>query len=118
LIYLPYVGLAYSHFFVGNFVDAATAARRAPTANPRFSLPHYLHIAALVTLGRPDEAKSMARVLLDLQLGFTVGALSSGDITTPETHGYAGSSAASGGLARVKLPTDTVGCDAAKERAT
>ncbi|MEA2777303.1 MAG: adenylate cyclase, partial [Acetobacteraceae bacterium] len=66
LIYLPYVGLAYSHFFVGNFVEAASAARRASAANPRFSVPCYLHIAALVTLGRPDEAKSMARVLLDL----------------------------------------------------
>jgi hypothetical protein len=47
-------------------------------------VPCYLHIAALVTLGRPDEAKSMARVLLDLQPGFTVGGLSSGNITTPE----------------------------------
>jgi TolB-like protein len=84
LIYLPYVGLAYSHFFVGNFVEAASAARRASAANPRFSVPCYLHIAALVTLGRPDEAKSMARVLLDLQPGFTVGGLSSGNITTPE----------------------------------
>jgi len=84
LIYLPYVGLAYSHFFVGNFLEAASAARRASAANPRFSVPCYLHIAALVGLGRIDEANSMATVLLELQPGFTVSGLVSGNITTPE----------------------------------
>lgn len=84
LIYLPYVGLAYSHFFVGNFLEAASAARRASAANPRFSVPCYLHIAALVGLGRIDEANSMATVLLELQPSFTVSGLVSGNITTLE----------------------------------
>jgi TolB-like protein/tetratricopeptide (TPR) repeat protein len=84
LIYLPYVGLAYSHFFVGNFVEAASAARRASAANPRFSVPCYLHIAALVGLGQVDEANSMAKVLPELQPGFTVSGLVSGNFTTPE----------------------------------
>jgi TolB-like protein/tetratricopeptide (TPR) repeat protein len=84
LIYLPYVGLAYAQYFAGNFVEAASAARRASAANPRFSVPRYLHTAALVHLGRSEEAKSMAKVLLELQPGFTISGLVSGDVTTPE----------------------------------
>src|SRR6185312_10296591 len=84
LIYLPYVGLAYSHFFMGNFVAAASAARRASAANPKFSVPCYLHIAALVGLGRTEDANSMATVLLELQPDFAVSGLVSGNITTLE----------------------------------
>ena len=40
--------------------------------------------AALVRLGRQDEARVMASLLLDLQPGFTVSGLVSGNITTPE----------------------------------
>jgi TolB-like protein/tetratricopeptide (TPR) repeat protein len=87
LIYLPYVGLAYSHFFVGNFVQAASAASRASAANPRFSVPCYLHTASLVRLGRLDEATSMGKLLLGLQPGFTISGLVSGNITTPERMG-------------------------------
>jgi TolB-like protein len=84
LIYLPYVGLAYAHFFAGNFIDAASAAVSASAANPRFSVPRYLQAAALHRLGRTDEAKAVANVLLELQPGFTVGGLVSGNITTAE----------------------------------
>lgn len=84
LIYLPYVGLAYASFFAGNFVEAASAASRASAANPRFSVPRYLHTAALVRLGRLEEAKSMAKVVLDLQPGFTISGLVSGNITSRE----------------------------------
>jgi TolB-like protein/Flp pilus assembly protein TadD/cytochrome c-type biogenesis protein CcmH/NrfG len=87
LVYLPYVGLAYAHFFAGNFVEAASAASRASAANPRFSVPRYLHTAALVRLGRLDEAKATADVLLALQPGFTISGLVSGNITTPERMG-------------------------------
>jgi TolB-like protein len=84
LIYLPYVGLAYAHFFSGNFVEAANAASRASIANPRFSVPCYLNTAALFCLGRTNEAKALAKILLELQPNFTVGGLVSGNITTPE----------------------------------
>jgi tetratricopeptide (TPR) repeat protein len=84
LIYLPYIGLAYAHFFAGEFGDAASAAARASAANPRFSVPRYLHTAALVRLGQLHEARSMAKVLLGLQPGFTISGLVSGDITTRE----------------------------------
>jgi TolB-like protein len=87
LIYLPYVGLAYAYFFAGKFVEAASAARRASMANPRFSVPCYLNTAALARLGRQEEAESMAKALLELQPGFTVSGLVSGNITTRERMG-------------------------------
>jgi tetratricopeptide (TPR) repeat protein len=84
LIYVSYVGLAYAYFFSGNFAEAASAAARASTANPRFSVPRYLHAAALVRLGQLQEAKGMAKVVLELQPGFTISGLLSGNITTAE----------------------------------
>jgi adenylate cyclase len=84
LIYLPNVGLAYAQFFAGNFVEAASAASRASAANPRFSVSRYLHTAALIRLGKSDEAASIAKLLLQLQPGFTIGSLVSSNITTPE----------------------------------
>lgn len=84
LVYVPYVGLALAHFFTGNFVEAASAASRASAANPRFSVPRYLRAAALVRLGRLDEAKATAEVVLELQPGFTITRLISSAITTPE----------------------------------
>lgn len=84
LIYLPYVGLALAQFFTGNFVEAATAAGRAAAANPRFSVPRYLHAAALVRLGRLDEARAMAEVALALQPGFTISGLALGNLAAPE----------------------------------
>jgi hypothetical protein len=84
LIYLPYVGLAYSHFFNGHFAEAASAASRASAANPRFSVPCFMHMAALIRLGQVTEAKSKARVLLEAQPGFTISGVVSSQITTPE----------------------------------
>ncbi|MEO5989517.1 MAG: protein kinase [Candidatus Eisenbacteria bacterium] len=87
LIYLPYVGLAFAHLFAGNFVEAATAASRASAANPRFSVPRYLHAAALVRLDRFEEAKALADSVLALQPGFTITGLVSDNFTTPERLG-------------------------------
>lgn len=84
LIYLPYVGLSYAHFFEGRFADAASAASRASAANPRFSVPRYLHAAALARLGQVEEAQAIAQILLRVQPGFTIGGLVSGNITTHE----------------------------------
>jgi tetratricopeptide (TPR) repeat protein len=84
LIYLPYVGLSYASFFTGQYLDAASAASRASAANPRFSVPRYLHTAALVRLGRIEEARAMGEVLLSLQPGFTISGLVSGKVTSPE----------------------------------
>ncbi len=84
LIYLPYVGLAIAHFFEGDFVQSASAASRASAANPRFSVPRCLRAAALTGLGRVDEARATAAVLLELQPGFTISGLVAGKSTTPE----------------------------------
>ena len=84
LIYLPYVGLAYACFFMGAFMEAASAARRAAAASPRFSVPRYLNTAALVRLDRIEDAKIAAAMVLEVQPGFTVKSLASGNITTPE----------------------------------
>ena len=72
LIYLPYVGLAYAYFFDREWAAAADAARKASQANPRFSVPVYLLAAALIRLGRIEEAQAVAARLLELQPGFTV----------------------------------------------
>ena len=90
LIYLPNVGLAFAQLFSGNFDEAASAASRASSANPRFSVPRYLHVAALVRLGRQDEAKAIAKVLLEVQPSFTISSLVAGNITTPDTPGHPG----------------------------
>lgn len=84
LIFLPYVGLTLAQFFTGNFVEAVSAATRASAANPRFSVPRYMHAAALARLGRLDEAKAMADVVLQLQPGFTISGLASGQLAARE----------------------------------
>jgi adenylate cyclase len=72
LIYLPYVGLAYAHFAARRFGEAAAAASRASQANPRFSVPYFLHTAALAELGRSDDARAMAQRLIELEPGTTI----------------------------------------------
>ena len=74
LIYLPYVGLAYAHFAASRFEEAAAAASLASQSNPRFSVPHTLHAAALAGLGRSEEAKAVAQRLFELEPGITAGA--------------------------------------------
>jgi tetratricopeptide (TPR) repeat protein len=74
-IYIPYIGLAYAHFFAGEWAEVADAARRASQANPRFSVPVFLLAAALLRLGRLEEARSAAARLHELEPGFTVGSM-------------------------------------------
>jgi len=84
MIYLPNVGLSFAQFFSEKFEEAASAASRASAANPKFSVFRYLHTAALIRLGKPDEAKSAASILVALQPSFTISAVVAGKITTPE----------------------------------
>jgi adenylate cyclase len=74
LIYLPYVGLAYAHFAAGRFEEAAAAASLATQSNPRFSVPHILHAAALAGLGHSEEARAVVQRLSDLEPGITAAA--------------------------------------------
>ncbi len=84
LVYLPYVGLTFANLFTGNFIEAISTASRAAAANPRFSVPRYLHTVALVHLERLEEAKEMAKVVLELQPGFTISGLLATSFTKPE----------------------------------
>jgi adenylate cyclase len=72
LIYMPYIGLAYAHFAAGRFDQVATAARLATQSNPRFTVPHMLHAAALAMLARREDATTAVERLLELQPNITV----------------------------------------------
>lgn len=72
LIYLPYAGLAYAYFAAGRFEEAAAAASLATQSNPRFSVPHLLHAAALTGLGRSEDAEAVVQRLRELEPGITV----------------------------------------------
>ena len=69
-IQLPYTGLAYAHFAAGRFTVAA--ASLATQSNPRFSVPQILHAAALGSLDRSEDAKTVVQRLAELQPGITV----------------------------------------------
>ena len=66
------VGLAIAHCAAGNWEEAVAACRHTIRANPRFSLPHVLQAAALSFLGRPEEARVIAKRVPELEPGFTV----------------------------------------------
>jgi adenylate cyclase len=87
LIYLPYVGLAYAHFFAGRFEESASAASRAAQSNPGFSVPFVLQTAALARLGRIDEATASAQRALSLEPTLTIGSFVGSNFTSPERLG-------------------------------
>lgn len=70
---MPYVGLAYAHFAAGRFDDAAIAAGRASQSNPKFTMPHVLHAAALARADRDEEAMAAVDRLRELEPQLTVG---------------------------------------------
>jgi len=85
LIWMPYIGLAYAHFAAGRFEEAVAAASLATQSNPRFSVPHILHAAALGSLDRSEDAKIVVQRLLELQPGITVAtAILSARYVNPE----------------------------------
>jgi adenylate cyclase len=87
LIYFPYTGAAYAHFFASDFEEAITAAGLAAQANPRFSIPCVLQAAAWASLGRTDEAEASAQRLLSLEPTFSVGSFIAVKFTSPERLG-------------------------------
>jgi len=68
--YGVYHALTLGHFYLGNYEEAADAARKAVQANPGFSISHMLLAAPLAKLGRLDEAKAAAARVLVLQPNF------------------------------------------------
>jgi tetratricopeptide (TPR) repeat protein len=72
LNYLSYNALAISHFSAGRFEQSRDAAMHSTQLNPRFSVCHLFLTAALVGLGRNEEAKAEARRVLTLDPAFSI----------------------------------------------
>jgi adenylate cyclase len=70
--YVQFTALAIAHLAAGRFEQAAAACNKASQSNPRFSFPVVLQVAALASLGRTQEAKSVARRVLELEPRFSV----------------------------------------------
>src|SRR5262249_3450780 len=68
----PYISLVFSYLPLGRFEEAAAAAVKAVQLNPSFSIPHALHIVALVKLGRMEAARAAADRLFELMPEFRV----------------------------------------------
>jgi TolB-like protein/Tfp pilus assembly protein PilF len=72
LIWRAYHALSIAYFHDHKYSDAADAARSVIDANPVYSLPRAILAAALVRLGRLEEAKTMAKTVLEREPSFTI----------------------------------------------
>jgi TolB-like protein len=72
LNYLSYNALAIAYFCSGRFEEAHDAACRSVQLNPRFYICHLFLAAALVGLGRLDQAEREAQKVLALDPTFTI----------------------------------------------
>jgi tetratricopeptide (TPR) repeat protein len=81
---MRYMAIAIAHFVAGRFEESAAAASKAVQANPRFSPPYWMRVAALASLGRIDEAEAVAQQLLKVQPQFTVGSIISASFANRE----------------------------------
>jgi TolB-like protein len=72
LIWRAYHALSIAYFHSRRYADAAEAAQNVVDANPVYSLPRAILAAALVRLGRQDEAKAMSKAVLDREPSFTI----------------------------------------------
>jgi TolB-like protein/Tfp pilus assembly protein PilF len=70
--YLSYNAIAIACFHQQRYQESHDAARRSVQSNPRFSVCHAFLTAALVRLGRDDEARIQAKRVLALDPTFTV----------------------------------------------
>ena len=96
---IRHMAIAIAHFVADRFEEAAAAANRAAQGHPRFSPPYWMRAAALVNLGRVDEAKILALRLLEVQPQFTIGSITSAPFANPEILAALGHA-----LRRVGLP--------------
>jgi len=71
LNYLAYNALAVAHLADGRAQAALEAARESVEINPRFSVCHLFLVAALVLVGQPEEARSHAGTVMDLDPEFS-----------------------------------------------
>jgi TolB-like protein/tetratricopeptide (TPR) repeat protein len=72
MTYNAYAGLALAHYVAGDNEASAAAGGRAAQANPRFSYPQVIQTAALARAGRLEQAKMVARRVIDIDPRFNV----------------------------------------------
>ena len=72
MTYLCYAGLVLAHYVAGDNEASAAAGSRAAQANPRFSYPQVVQTAALARAERLEQAKMVARRVIEIEPGFTV----------------------------------------------
>ncbi|MEA2760655.1 MAG: adenylate cyclase [Methylobacteriaceae bacterium] len=71
LNYLSNNALVVSYLCTGRSAEAHDAARASVQLNPRFSVCHLFLVAALMALGRREDAKAEVRRVLELEPTFT-----------------------------------------------
>jgi TolB-like protein len=76
--------VAVGNFMLGQYEEAAAAARRAVLSNPSFSVTQSVLAAALAKLGRTTEAEAAARQVLALQPSFSSSGYCNAIGITPE----------------------------------
>jgi len=64
--------LAIAYFHAQKYAEAAEAARNVIDVNPVYSLPRAFLVAALVRLNRMEEAKALAKTVLECDPSFTI----------------------------------------------
>jgi len=72
LIWRAHHALSIAYFDSHRYGDAADSARSVIAANSVYSLPRAILAAALVRLGRLDEARAAARTVLEYEPSFTI----------------------------------------------
>jgi adenylate cyclase len=72
LIWRAHHALSIAYFYDRRYQDAAEAARNVIDANPVYSLPRAILAAALMRLGRREEASAMAQTVLEREPTFTI----------------------------------------------
>jgi TolB-like protein len=64
--------LSIAYFHGQRYCDSADAARKVVDVNPGYSLPRAILAAALIRLGQLEEAKAIARTVLEREPSFTI----------------------------------------------
>ena len=72
LIWRAHHALSIAYFDSHRYGDAADSARSVIAANSAYSIPRAILAAALVRLGRLDEARAAARTVLEHEPSFTI----------------------------------------------
>ena len=73
-VFLNHTALALAHYTSGDFDGAVTAGRKATAENPRYTAALRIFAASLVGAARIEEARGVARALLEHEPTFRVEA--------------------------------------------